>query len=109
VGYILKRGLPQDYTQAAAWLNKAAEQGKTGAQYFLGKMYEDGLGVPQDYAEAYFWLDLAASGNVENVRPEDLATNRDNAASHLTSALLLQTQERARNWFETHGSKESQQ
>ena len=34
------------------WYRKAAEQGDAGAQYLLGRMYEDGDGVRQDDAEA---------------------------------------------------------
>jgi TPR repeat protein len=60
--------------------------------------------VPQDYAEAYFWLDLAAAGDVTGLNSEDTAKARDAATSHLTSAVLLQTQERARKWFENHAA-----
>ncbi len=35
------------------------------AQFYLGKMYNDGWGVPQDYVQAYMWLDLAVRpGNI---------------------------------------------
>jgi TPR repeat protein len=104
-------GVPQDHTQAAVWWRKAAEQGDAIAQVALGLSYALGQGVPQDYAEAYFWLDLAASGKLEYGKPEDAAKLpdvskiRDDTASHLTSTVLLQTQERARKWFEDHAAK----
>jgi uncharacterized protein len=87
-------GIPQDYPQAARWWRKAAEQ-----------RYEDGLGVPQDYAEAYFWVDVAMSGRLVTVKPEVAMEFRDQIASYLTKTVLLQTQERARKWLETHSVK----
>jgi hypothetical protein len=90
---------------AAYWYRKAAEQGDANSQYSLGLMYEGGLGVPQDYAEAYFWLDLATSGKLDGIKPDDVVSVRDGAASYLTSTVLLQTQARARKWFEDHPPK----
>jgi hypothetical protein len=99
------QGVPQDYAQAALWYGKAAEQGDALAQWSLGTLYEYGHGVPQDYAEAYFWLNLAASGRIEGIKQEDVAKERDAAASHLTPADLSRAQERARQWFENHPAK----
>lgn len=50
----------RDYTAAAAWFRKAADQGNTEAQEALGMMYESGMGVPQDNAEAASWFRKAA-------------------------------------------------
>jgi hypothetical protein len=47
--------VPQDYSAAAGWFRKAAEQGDAAAQYSLGFSYERGRGVPQDSAEAVRW------------------------------------------------------
>jgi hypothetical protein len=49
-----------DLAEAAKWFRLAAEQGHASAQYFLGTMYDGGLGVPQDDAEAAKWYRLAA-------------------------------------------------
>ena len=103
--YLTGHGVPQDYAQAAIWYRKSAEQGLAEAQGALGGLYSNGIGVPQDYAEAYFWLDLAAAGNVSGLNSENTAKSRDLAASHLNSAVLLQTQERARKWVEDHPAK----
>jgi hypothetical protein len=54
------KGVPQDYTQAAFWWHKAAEQGDADAQYNLGDSYYDGKGAPQDYTQAAFWFRKAA-------------------------------------------------
>jgi TPR repeat protein len=98
-------GVPQDYAKAAIWYRKAAEQGDASSQYSLGLLYYGGQGVPQDYAESYFWFNLAASGKLESIEPEKVASLRDAAASNLTKTVLLQTQERARKWFEEHSAK----
>jgi hypothetical protein len=103
--YDVGEGVLQDHTQAAYWYRKAAEQGDASSQYSLGLLYYGGQGVPQDYAESYFWFDLAASGKLESIEPQKVASLRDAAASNLTKTVLLQTQERARKWFEEHSAK----
>jgi ribosomal protein S20 len=57
-------GLPQDYVQAAKWYLKAAEQGHSQAQLYLGVLMAQGQGVEQNLAEAYKWVDLAKRGSV---------------------------------------------
>jgi hypothetical protein len=52
--------LRADYAAALRELGPLAEQGHTGAQYFLGDLYFYGHGVPQDYAEAAHWFRKAA-------------------------------------------------
>jgi TPR repeat protein len=96
------KGVPQDFTEAAFWYRKAAEQGHATAQFSIGVAYYNGQGVPQDYAEAYFWLDLAAMGNAASFLQANIEKTRDEAAANLTKTVLLQTQERARKWFEDH-------
>jgi len=107
--YHVGQGEPQDYSQAAYWYRKAAEQGDASSQYSLGLLYSGGEGVPQDYAEAYFWLDIAASGKVARIKPEEVEKFRDEAGSNLTKTILLQTQERARKWFEDHPAQTNPQ
>ena len=46
--------------EAAEWFRLAAEQGHSGAQYMLGRMYYHGHGVPKDDAEATKWILHAA-------------------------------------------------
>ena len=103
--YHAARAVPQDYTQAAAWYRKAAEQGDAQAQQRPRGFVPQGQGVPQDYAEAYFWFDLAAAGKLDASLAEQAAKHRDEAASHLTPADLSREQERARKWFEAHQAK----
>ena len=48
-------GVAQNYSEAAKWYRKAAEQGISLAQFSLGLMYYHGQGVLQSYDEAYHW------------------------------------------------------
>lgn len=100
--YSAGQGEPQSNTQAAIWWRKAAEQGDADSQFALAGLYQNGLGVPQDYAEAYFWFDVVSSGDSSTARAG--AKARDDAATHLIPAVLLETQERARKWDEDHSS-----
>lgn len=45
-------GQSQDYSQAALWYRKAADQGCSTAQYILGYLYESGQVVPQNFTQA---------------------------------------------------------
>lgn len=53
--YTYGHGVPQDYKEAAKWFRKAADQGNSSAQIYLGDMYSNGKGVPQDFKEAANW------------------------------------------------------
>ena len=99
LGYMYDQGhgVPQDYSLAAAWYRKAAEQGNPLAQNNLGILYYNGHGVPLDYAEAYFWLDIALSRIPDGDNHEDYYRFRDAAASHLSPTELSQAQQRARS------------
>lgn len=50
----------KDYRQALDIFNTAAEQGHQTAQFYLGKMYAQGLGVEQNYQTALEWLKKAS-------------------------------------------------
>ncbi len=55
------RGGKRDYEKAVEWYTKAADQGNNAAaQFYLGELYEDGLGVKQDYVKAVEWYTKAA-------------------------------------------------
>ena len=57
-------GVPQDYTQAAFWFRKSADQGNAYAQERLGLMYWMGWGVPTDEIEAAAWYRQAADQGI---------------------------------------------
>lgn len=103
--YMNGRGVQRDNAQASVWYRKAAEQGNVGAQYDLSLFYAVGVGVPQDYSEAYFWASLAAAATNNSdgtMSVQNLTSWRDSVAAYLTKTELLNTQERARKWFEEH-------
>ena len=61
----IKKGMEyyraKNYTQAASYLEKAANLGEFTSQSVLGSMYMKGEGVPQDYQKAKYWLEKSAS------------------------------------------------
>ncbi|MDQ0456910.1 peptidoglycan-binding protein [Rhizobium paknamense] len=58
------RGVTADFTKAAIWYQRAADQGLAPAQYRLAGLYEKGTGVPRDVVKAKALYDQAAkAGN----------------------------------------------
>ncbi|MBI3806056.1 MAG: SEL1-like repeat protein [Nitrospirae bacterium] len=87
--YANGRGVPQDYSAARRWYEKAAAHGNAWAQNQLGQLSADGLGVPQDYKMARQWWEQAAAQGVSQAQynlgqlyangrgvPQDYATAR---------------------------------
>ena len=58
--YYYGHGVSRDYTEAARWYRRAAENSNVMAQSTLGDIYYYGRGVPQDFVEAGQWWQLAA-------------------------------------------------
>jgi len=54
-------GVAQDFSQAADWYRKAADNGHPAAQNSLGSLYVQGHGVAQSDEEAMKWFLRAAS------------------------------------------------
>ena len=64
--YARGKAVTQDYTEAAKWFKKAADQGNADAQCALCLLYSLGKGVTQDNAEAAKWCRKAAEqGNAD--------------------------------------------
>ena len=61
--YRAGRGLPQDFSQAAKWFERAANKGLAPAQYDLGVLYFYGLGVSADPERARPLLEAAVQQN----------------------------------------------
>jgi len=62
--YYYGHGVLRDYTEAARWYRRAAENSNAMAQSTLGDIYYYGRGVPQDFVEAGQWWQLAAEQGV---------------------------------------------
>jgi len=59
-------GVKQDYSRAAYWFEKAAENGVANASYNLGVLHHQGLGFEPDITKAMTWYkDAAAKGHPE--------------------------------------------
>ena len=54
-------GMPKDYTQAAMWYGKAADQGQGKAQFWLARLYDNGLGLKTNQVKAIAWLVKSAN------------------------------------------------
>jgi TPR repeat protein len=55
--------LEPDYVRALAYLQKAADAGASRAIYYLGVLYEDGLGIPEDLPRAVALFERAADAD----------------------------------------------
>jgi hypothetical protein len=66
-------GLPQDYTAAMKWFQKAAESDDPAAQLKLVFGYIQGIGLPRDAHQAVMWLKRAA--NNENTWAQRALSN----------------------------------
>jgi TPR repeat protein len=62
--YYYGHGVSRDYTEAARWYRRAAQNSNAMAEATLGDIYYYGRGVPQDFAEAGQWWRLAAERGV---------------------------------------------
>ena len=94
------RGVPQNYTEAAMWYRRAAEQGDSLAQYSLGLLYDKGQGVPRDIVEASKWLNLSAAAAPPRAR-EARARIRDAVTTKMTRGEIARARLRALEWVPT--------
>jgi TPR repeat protein len=62
---------PIDAEKSAYYFKKAAEQGHSQAQYFLGNSYAHGIGVPKDVNMSAFWNGRAAEGGDANAQEKE--------------------------------------
>jgi TPR repeat protein len=60
VSYLIGKGVAKDRAKALECFRKAAEQGNSGGQRYLGDMYFRGWGVAKDLTEAAKWYRKAA-------------------------------------------------
>lgn len=79
-----------DFATAAKQFEEVAREGDPDAQYWLGRIYEGGLGRPRDPVTAYGWFERAAeSGH------QDAAILRDGLAVRLTQEQIAEARRRA--------------
>ncbi|HMM59838.1 MAG TPA: sel1 repeat family protein, partial [Candidatus Rifleibacterium sp.] len=54
-------GVKQDFATAANWFRLAADAGDMHAQFYLGTLYQCGMGVEFSLEKANSWLQKAAA------------------------------------------------
>ena len=82
--------MTRDYSESAAWAERAAEQGYARAQTDLAYLYERGKGVPLDYVMAYISYDVAQAGGDERA-----SARMKELAGIMTSRQVLEARARA--------------
>jgi TPR repeat protein len=87
--YAKGRGVTQDYAQARAWYEKAAEKGHPLAQNNLAELYFAGLGGPPDYVRAYMWVNLAVA-HMQGEEQKQAIQNRDDVAQRMSPAQVTE-------------------
>lgn len=93
-------GPPQNYSEAAAWFRRAAEQAHPMGQFNLERLHEDGRGVSKDFVQAHMWYNLAASGSPWSSDLRGMAfAKRDEVESLMTSAQVAEAQKMATEWY----------
>ena len=92
--YANGKGISRNYSKAAKWLRKAADQGIASAQYNLGLMYANGNGVPKDYSEAEKWYRKAADQEVVATTPEGSNSVQKRSAHKAEEALSRAEQQK---------------
>ena len=103
--YVSGQGIPQNYKEAARWLQLAAEQGHVLAMRDLITMYRTNQGVDQDIVEAHKWANLAASHATGDDHKE-YADTRDTFAKMMTLEEVAEAQKRATEWQEDFDARQ---
>ena len=91
--YLGREGAEQNFSEAARWYLKLAQQGDVRAQTTLGLMYARGYGVKKDPAVAHHWWSFAAAAN-------DAGAQYNLALSYANGDGVAQDYERAAQWYE---------
>ena len=67
--YAYGKGVQQDFTEAARWWKKLADQGDVKSQVALAGLYYQGSGLERNFEEAVrLWHEAAQQGSIEAQR-----------------------------------------
>ena len=107
VGEIFEKGAgtAPDYAAAAAWYQKAADQGYARAQINLGFLYEKGLGVAKDPVAALNWY-RKASGLGDAIALDDGNANPNANAANQQKELEALRKELAQTQKQLDGARQ---
>lgn len=99
--YFYGIGTKRDYSKAAKWLRRAAEQSgyveRARTMAMMGILYKNGLGVPQDKVMAYMWLNLSVAAGQHKAAKE-----RGELANEMTREQIAEAEKMAREWADQH-------
>jgi hypothetical protein len=102
-----------DYATALREWRPVAEKGDAAAQFFLGYMYDQGVGVIQDYAEAVHWYRNAADQGHATARvhlalmyEEGRGVTQDYAEAHMWFNLAASRATGDEQYKYTHGREQ---
>ena len=90
--------VPHDFTQAAQWYRKAADQNHRLAQFNLGQMFAHGQGVERDDSTAVMWMRRAANGGDAGAQ-FDLGNRYQRANVDGSDGEAIETRVECRKWF----------
>jgi len=90
--FYLGKGVEQNYFKAFEWYKKATQNGDGVAQFFVGRMYRDGLGIHKDNVLAHAWFNVAAAlGNEEaKLEVKNLELSMQNFEIQQSTGIYLQ-------------------
>ena len=94
--YLVGRGVPQDYSKAVIWLQRAAHQGYIKAQFELATLYESDPRL-KNKALAYAWYSILAAYTSDEVGIAASA-KRDALAKSLSTKVVQQQQKAIQEW-----------
>ena len=82
------------FEQAAPWYRGLAEKGDAASQFYLGMLYQKGLGVEQDNQVALEWLNKAvAQGDARAIHALALSTQTIEVLKEINPGLSARAQE----------------
>lgn len=94
----------QDYDRALIIFNEAAGRGNLVAEFYLGLMYEQGLGVEQDYSIALAWFKKAShpihAAGMTGVHPLSIQAMINIGRIYAEGLLSEKNPKAAEPWFE---------
>lgn len=83
----------EDYAQARTILQPLADNGDGRAQYYIGLLYQRGVGYPRNYVRAHVWFNLSAAKGVA-----EAAAARDAVEKVMTTQQRAEAEQLAIDW-----------
>ncbi len=98
------KGVPQNYSFAAEWYARAAEQGHADARRSLVELYRSNHGVPVNTVDALKWVGIEEASAIGD-RKAALATLLTDVAQTMTSGEIAVVKALAGEWIRRMGKR----